>query len=156
MSMFDLVIGNAGWPVQLMEAWGLEPDMIARYRDHWCEHGHTGAFGNDGDLVLALYLRIGGDNRQDYAESIAALRAVPRYVDDRDDTFDSTYCTFRFVITKSDFFEWMQEAEDRSDPDRERPSHDEVWEELWDAAEPWPRDMAKVWQAMLQQWERNA
>lgn len=156
MTMFDLVIGNAGWPPSLMEAWNLEPEIIARYRDHWCEHGHTGAFGEDGDLVLALYMRIGGDNRQDYAEQIAALRATPRYVDDRDDEFDPTYCTFRFVITKSDFFQWMQEAEDQSEPDETRPSHELVWSELWDASEPWPRDMSKVWRAMLQRLEERS
>lgn len=142
--MFDLAIGNSGWPPQLMEAFGLVPEIVGRYRDHWMERGE-----DEDSLVLALYTRNGGGNRPDYDDELEAMHALPMFVSDADDTFDSTYCTLRFRTTREQFYQWMQDLEDRN-PLAERPSHDVVWQELWGAAEPNPRNMDHVWQAMLQ------
>ena len=144
MSMFNLVIGNTGWPMELMEAVGLRPSMVARYRDHWMEHD------GDDDLVLAVYTRLGGGNRSEYAEQLAAMHALPTFISDDDDSFDDTYCTLRFRLSKKAFVDWMQDLEDKAGPAADRPSHNQVWSELWDAAEPLPRDMGLIWRATLQ------
>lgn len=145
MSMFNLVIGNTGWPMELMNAVGLTPDMVARYRDHWLER-----FGEREDtLVLAVYTRLGGGNRPDYKEQFAQMYDLPTFMADADDTFDNTYCTLRFRLDKDLFVAWMQSLEDEAGP-ADRPNHDEVWSELWDAAEPVPRDMDVIWRAILQ------
>lgn len=140
MSLFDLVLGNSEVPRQLMGMAGLTPAMVARYRDHWLERE-----GED-TLIVAVYLRLGGGNRPDYAEHLAQMHALPTFVSDADDTFDNTYCTLRFRVPKTLAYEWLNAHHGDND---NLVTIDEVWQEMWDSAEPIPRDMAVIWQAML-------
>lgn len=140
MSLFDLAIGNSDMPKQLLGMAGLTPFIVARYRDHWLERE-----GED-TLIVALYVRLGGGNRPEYAEQLDAMHALPTFISDADDTFDSTYCTLRFRVTKALAYEWL--TANHKDTEN-RVTIDEVWQEMWDAAEPVPRDMDVIWRAML-------
>jgi len=48
----------------------------------------------DGEWVIHLLTRVGGDNRPDYQDEIAELRAHPQYMRDYDEPYDTTYATF--------------------------------------------------------------
>jgi hypothetical protein len=139
MSLFDLVIGNSGWPPMLMGISGLEPEMVARYRDHWIERE------DEDTLILAVYVRLGGGNRPDYTEQLDAMHALPSFVSDEDDRFDSTYCTLRFRLPKAVVTEWFEENRRDDAPN----TTEELWEELWRASEPIPRDMSIIWEAII-------
>ena len=55
---------------------------------------------------IEIFTRVGGGNRDDYAEEIERLRSMPTYVSDEDDSFDCTYATFTFGVPdewRSDF-----------------------------------------------------
>jgi len=139
MSVFDLVVGNSGYPRMLMGMSGLEPEMVARYRDHWMERE------GDDTLILAVYVRLGGGNRPDYTEQLNAMHALPTFVSDADDGFDNTYCTLRFRLHKELVYAWLYAHRGES----QRVNIDEVWDEMWGAAEPIPRDMDVIWRAIL-------
>ncbi len=78
----------------LMPLLGLNPDAAGhiRARDCWIERD------TDGALRLRLYTRMGGGNRDDYAEMIEVLRRLPEYDADADEDFDSTYASFYFRV----------------------------------------------------------
>lgn len=142
MSMFDLAIGNSGWPRALMDVmWDVTPEMVGRYRDHWLERDED---GDEPALVLAVYARIGGGNRTEYAEGIAQMHMLTTFVSDADDDYDSTYATFRFRLSKTDFIARMMVKNPGAVAD-----YDAVWDELWRQAEPVPRNMSVIWEAMI-------
>ena len=155
MSMFDLVIGNSGWPKALMDImWDLTPEMVGRYRDHWLERDES---GDEPALVLAVYTRIGGGNREEYADNIRQMQALATYVSDADDTYDNTYATFRFRMSKSDFIARMIAKEvEGGITVSEGAAYEDVWSELWDQSEPLPRDMSVIWEAMIRASARRA
>jgi hypothetical protein len=64
----------------------------ARFRDAWAEK-HPG-----GELVIVIYTRTGGPNRDGYAAANDALAAHPLYIRDADDTFDPTYASWFFRV----------------------------------------------------------
>lgn len=67
---------------------------VGRFRDVWVERGENG------EPIIAIYTRNGGDNREAQAKAIEIMRANPHYVSDRDDTFDNTYAAFYFSAPK--------------------------------------------------------
>jgi hypothetical protein len=92
MSLYDMVFPDPSRARRVAALVSLvELDDFPRLRDAWVELV-------DDVIVLAFYARIGGGNRDDYASAITALQAHPNYMSDRDDQFDSTYATFRFVL----------------------------------------------------------
>ena len=56
---------------------------------------------------IEIYTRVGGDNRDDYADEIEKLCSMPTYVSDEDDDFDCTYATFTFGVPD----EWRADFE---------------------------------------------
>lgn len=87
MGLYNAIFGvnpNAG---KILEALGLLPGQIGRFRDAFIIGGE-----------IAVYTRMGGPNREEYREQIEALRSHPCYLRDEDDDFDSTYATFYFRI----------------------------------------------------------
>jgi len=93
MGLYDIVLGDGLQQERGMVYLGLLGfPPVARFRDAWVET-------SDGGPVIAIYTRQGGTNRAgSCAESNRLLAAHPLYVRDRDDTFDSTYCTFWFRV----------------------------------------------------------
>jgi len=64
----------------------------------------TGIDFEPGVIYALLHTRMGGGNRDDYADSIAELQAHPGFLRDYDDSFDCTYANFvyRTDLTKAD------------------------------------------------------
>ena len=56
---------------------------------------------------IEIYTRVGGGNREGYADEIEKLRSMPTYVSDEDDDFDCTYATFTFGVPD----EWRADFE---------------------------------------------
>jgi len=139
VTMFDLAIGTSGYPPMILGMAGLTPDMIGRYRDHWLERSEAGV------LIMALYTRNGGGNREEYAEHLRQMHDLDSFVSDADDEFDSTYCTLRFRVTKEQALDWLnRHRTSGADFDDE-----EVWDEMVNAAEEIPRDMSLIWRATI-------
>lgn len=72
---------------KLLAALGLAREDFTRFRD---------AFVAEGEI--AVYTRLGGPNREAYADTIKRLQAHPLHLRDRDDGFDETYATFYFKV----------------------------------------------------------
>lgn len=67
-------------------------EEVGRFRDAWVERDDTHG------VVIHLYTRNGGGNRDDYATEINALRSHECYLRDADDSLDRTYASFWFRI----------------------------------------------------------
>lgn len=106
MSMYNLVHGQN--PLASMVPFLLEQpeSYFGRFRDAWVEGRE------DGSVVLAVYTRNGGGNREHYDDEKEAgpdcdctgcigsyrLPEHPLYIEDRDDDYDCTYATFYFRV----------------------------------------------------------
>lgn len=64
-------------------------------------------FVSDDERHIEIYTRVGGGNRDGYADEIERLRSMPTYVTDEDDDFDCTYATFTFEVPE----EWRADFE---------------------------------------------
>lgn len=93
MSMYNLVFGDASHLLPLAYLFGITE--IPRYRDLWVEKND-----DPEKVTLVIYTRTGGGNREEYLLENARLAEHPGYVGDEDDSFDSTYATFKFVVSK--------------------------------------------------------
>lgn len=118
-SMYAMVFGNGAEGQYLLAALGFTSlRQIGRYRDAWIERSP------DGLPWIAVYTRLGGANREDYAEVIEGLQDNEFYLVDRDDGFDNTYATFYFrmpddLMTLFDetYPTWRDEVQDPVDMD---------------------------------------
>jgi len=91
------------------------PDNYPRFRDCFIgellNSDEDDQFGipkkkTDDSKTISIYTRTGGGNRSDYYEQINEIRAIPGFIKDYDDDFDSTFMTFLFAVPdefKSDF-----------------------------------------------------
>lgn len=94
---------------------GKHPDEYPRFRDCFLGILHSDEsidqFGipkhkHGDEELISIYTRVGGDNRESYEREISAMRAMPEYVEDYDDDFDSTFSTYVFRVPeqfKDDF-----------------------------------------------------
>lgn len=98
MSMYNLAFGDTSMKLYVAKVLGFDPDTIPRYRDLWVETIPE----RDDALVLAIYTRTGGGNREAYMAENAAMAQHKGFIGDADDDFDSTYATFRFLVTIKD------------------------------------------------------
>jgi len=95
MSMYEMVFGPAHEKLPILQRLLGEGVDVGRFRDLWLEKWTD---SEESKMVLAVYTRNGGGNREEYAEVITALQAHPLYLRDEDDSFDSTYATFYFTL----------------------------------------------------------
>lgn len=88
-----LVPGGFERAAAILPLIGLDPAAghLFRLRDVWVET-------DSGGLVVHVYTRVGGGNRDDYAGVIDVLRGHPGYLRDSDDTYDATYASFWFRL----------------------------------------------------------
>lgn len=144
MSMYNLLFGPTAQKIPALPVCGIDPEQVGRFRDVWIER--------DGDstdtVILALYTRNGGGNREDYAEQIGYLHSVPTFVSDRNDDYDSTYATFRFRIRSSDLREEAQ-------PEGQSMPIEEVWAVFREIAVD-PVDTDERWQEAIASIEGRA
>ena len=90
--LYNVVFGESGIGHELVGLLNsVQPISVGRYRDGWVE-----AAGDT--IVIAVYTRNGGGNRDDYDAEIGSMLSHPWFLSDDDDDFDSTYATFRFLV----------------------------------------------------------
>lgn len=91
MSMYNAIHGTNPLAVPLMEVLSLSPRAVGRFRDcYLTEHNNM--------VVIAVYTRNGGGNRDDYKEQTKLLQSHPNYLSDRDESHDETYASYFFSI----------------------------------------------------------
>lgn len=94
MSMYDMIFRvNPRLVGYLLHAAGID-EPLPRLRNAWLER-HEGA---NPEHQVCLYTRLGGGNRSEYAGQWDEIQQHPNYLDDRDDSFDATYCEIRFRL----------------------------------------------------------
>lgn len=113
MSLYNLIHGHNPMAPLLLAVLGLKSGDVPRYRDCWWDGEHQ---------RIAIHTRTGGGNRpfydseercrDNYPEYFPEdkpadhpsgpwnrdLRALPTFVYDEDDDYDSTYATFYFTV----------------------------------------------------------
>lgn len=116
MSLYNMLFGYNPMTGILLQALELTPSAIPRFRDCYLDD-------TDGAKRIAIFTRTGGGNR-DYYESLESckrnypeywaedadtfpigpwnedMRKVVGYIEDKDDSTDSTYATFYYAIPK--------------------------------------------------------
>lgn len=138
MSMYNMIFGNTSELIPLADLFRVTD--IPRFRDLWVEKT------SDPDkTTLVIYTRTGGGNREEYHEANSRLAEHPGYVGDEDDSFDSTYAIFKFLVSR-----------DMMDLDMVRDEFRTDTEGLWAAikeSEVEPIDTGARWDAAIKQLE---
>lgn len=108
MSLYNLTNGTQLSTFFILPMLGKHPDTYPRFRDCFVgemtqDFENPDQFGiptlNHGEeKSISVYTRVGGGNRKSYVEEIKKLRAMPEYIRDFDDAFDSTFATFVFKV----------------------------------------------------------
>jgi len=99
MSMYNALLGINPLAPLLLTMLGLKQEDVGRLRDCFLStKDDNGNDVNDGLVSICVYTRNGGGNRDDYQEVIDNLSKHPCYLMDKDDNFDSTYCSIFFKI----------------------------------------------------------
>lgn len=94
-SLYHMVFGDGGFRrgAFLLPLVGFTSfEQTGRFRDCWLIRDGVGR------LMVQLYTRNGGNNRTGYADVIDAMRASRLYQRDADDTFDTTFANFYFLV----------------------------------------------------------
>lgn len=100
MGMYNLLFGKNPYSGMILSALNLTEGDIGRFRDCWTE-----------EKRICIYTRLGGNNRKCYCtekeienhsdcyrRQIEILQSHPLYLEDKDDSDNSTYATFYFQI----------------------------------------------------------
>lgn len=96
MSFYNMLHGYNPLAGVLLKILDVSPDKIPRFRDSYFDGEH-----------IVIYTRTGGGNRDWYdgpnddnpdGPWNSDLRALPGFVRDEDDDFDSTYASFYFTV----------------------------------------------------------
>lgn len=87
MSLYNKLMGENEQADELLDMLGLDKPNFGRYRDCY--------LNSDGTEII-VYTRCGGDNRVDFDKIFADMREHKYFIEDHDDSYDETYCYFRF------------------------------------------------------------
>ena len=90
--MYNLATGVNPLAPILLRVLNLEAHKVPRWRDTYLDP--KGPY-------IVVYTRTGGGNRETYQEQNAALRAAEGFVDDWDDSLDSTYAHWAYHVPSS-------------------------------------------------------
>ena len=94
MSLYNAIHGMNAATFFVLPVLGKHPDLYPRFRDCFVrDEEHP-----EHDGRIQVYTRVGGGNREGWQDCIDELRAMPGYVTDYDDSFDSTFATFVFDV----------------------------------------------------------
>lgn len=131
MSLYNMVHGFNPLAAMVLAMVGIEASAVPRFRDAYYDGEH-----------LCIHTRTGGGNRpyyespQSYRDETGEdsaggcwnedLRALPGFVRDEDDDYDSTYATFYFEVPER--FAWFKDW--ASDKAAESPA--ERWQKAID------------------------
>lgn len=100
--MYQLLNGVNQATFYILPMLGKHPDEYPRFRDCFLidpEHPEY-------DYHIHIYTRTGGGNRDDYEVENQAMRDMPGFVADYDDSYDCTYASWVFAVPerwKDDF-----------------------------------------------------
>lgn len=125
----------------------IEGEAIPRFRDCWIE------LRDDGSLVFHVYTRVGGNNREEYADEIQALQNHPQYLHDEDSHIetnsgvDTTYASFYFLIP-------VGLPSHMADAGYSPEQYREVTAKMRETASE-PIDMNQMWEEKLTAWENK-
>ena len=95
MSLYNLVNGMNPSTFFILPMLGKHPDEYPRFRD--CFVGNDEARSEYENCIM-VYTRVGGNNRECFADEVAAMCDSPYFVGDFDDDFDNTYATYVFSV----------------------------------------------------------
>lgn len=94
MSLYNMIHGVNPLAGPLLTMLDMKPEQCGRFRDCFL----TDERPDIAPLVIAVYTRNGGGNREEYEDVTEELRAHPGFVADYDDDFDCTYATYLFKV----------------------------------------------------------
>jgi len=97
MGLYNTMNGMTTATFIILPMLGKHPNEYPRFRDCFASDEEYPKYDNH----IHVYTRVGGGNRSSYSEEIAGLRAMPGYVTDYDDSFDSTFASFVFSVPES-------------------------------------------------------
>lgn len=93
MSLYNMLHGHEPTARFVLSVLKVNPEKMARFRDAYL------TYGDDKQTpVMVILTRTGGGNRPDYEDANAYLRTLDGFLDDTDDTFDSTFALFRYAV----------------------------------------------------------
>lgn len=102
MSLYNALFGYNPFAGVFLEALGVTPDDIPRFRD---------CFLSEDRSEIIIHTRTGGGNREGYEKGGEyweegqidndTLRAIPGFKYDEDDNFDSTYADFHYDVPEA-------------------------------------------------------
>lgn len=94
MSLYNAINGVTPAVFIFLPMLGKHPDEYPRFRDCFLRDAEHPEY----DGYIQVYTRTGGGNREAYEEEHAMLRAMPGFVTDFDDSFDSTFASWVFEV----------------------------------------------------------
>lgn len=103
MSLYNMVNGATAATFFVLPMLGKHPDEYPRFRDCFIRDGDHPEY----DDHIQIYTRTGGGNREEYADENEAMRQMPGFVDDFDDSFDSTFASWVFKVPE----QWQADFE---------------------------------------------
>jgi hypothetical protein len=94
MSLYNMIHGVKPSTFLILPVLGKHPEKYPRFRD--CFIGDQEKPETEGKIII--YTRTGGGNRPDYEEENEAMRQMPGFIMDYDDSFDNTFAHWVFEI----------------------------------------------------------
>jgi hypothetical protein len=89
VSLYNALFGTNKFSHVLLRMIDVSPLDVPRFRD---------CYLNEAGDEIVIFTRTGGGNRQEYEAQNEALRRLPNYIADEDDTLDVTYAKFRYSV----------------------------------------------------------
>lgn len=140
MSLYNLVNGVKPAVFFVLPMLGKHPEEYPRFRDCFLSDEDHPEY----DSKIIVYTRTGGGNRDAYVDENNAIRSMPGFIADYDDSFDSTFACWVFEVPsefKNDFEKIVSggiknvSAEYQSRLRSVYPKLKERWDELFGARE---------------------
>jgi len=103
LSFYNIMSGVNQTTFFFLPMLGKHPDEYPRFRNCFLGDDANPEYDNH----IHVYTRTGGGNREDYRVEIDTMRAMPEYVTDWDDSFDSTYASWVFRVPEK----WQKDFE---------------------------------------------
>ena len=102
MSLYNIMNGVNPATFFVLPMLGKHPDEYPRFRDCFLSDDERPELADH----IHIYTRTGGENRDDYESENQAMREMPGFVTDYDDSFDCTFASWVFRVPerwKSDY-----------------------------------------------------
>jgi len=101
MSIYNMMHGTNPATFFILPMLGKHPDSYPRFRDCFLQDEEHPKY----DDHIHVYTRTGGGNRDDYEVENGIMAEHPNYINNFDDSFDSTYASWVFSVPE----EWKDD-----------------------------------------------